>query len=141
MPRTAKALCYCGCGQAPSKTTRNRLIGCGCNLKVRVSREVMREAQWSCETCGQQLAPLCLEDAAQAGDDDAMAQLSQRISFLLDQAAKGRRGAEAKANRKAFREARDAGERIPMLMDSRNAVGGRFGNAREMRQAREEMPF
>lgn len=73
------AKCYCGCGQAPGTSCRQRLLECSvCAVKVRMTREALGAVQLSC-SCGGTYVARCLEDRARAGDRDAWAELEFRL--------------------------------------------------------------
>lgn len=96
--------CYCGCGQAPGTSCRQRLLRCdGCGIKVRMSREALAAVVLSC-SCSGTLRPQCLEDMARAGDESAWTELSGRMLRQSVSSAAGKRSAQARRNRAAARE-------------------------------------
>lgn len=61
-------VCDCGCGQAPSTTTRLRKAECPkCGAVIRASRLVIRDALPVCGRCETDYRPACLYDARLVG--------------------------------------------------------------------------
>lgn len=99
----ARAKCYCGCGQAPASSCRQRLLTCQCGARVRMSREWLERVQLTC-SCGSILEPVCLEDRARAGDESAWTEIKGRLQTSEANSYAGKRSAAVKRARAATRE-------------------------------------
>lgn len=94
--RAKHAKCYCGCGQAPASTCRQRLIECnGCSVKLRASRATLATVNVSC-SCGGDYLPICLDDRAHAGDESAVSEIAYKETLSAVQAERGRKGAQVR---------------------------------------------
>lgn len=70
--------CLCGCGQAPSTTTRMRKVECRwCGYVIRVSAVHMAKGLPTCP-CGEAMEARCLEDRMVSGDDAAYSGMLDR---------------------------------------------------------------